>query len=61
MTRNSSKSKDLEISPSSSTSTITQDELPEEESMDITIPTIYGVYHTPKKKETIHLHLPFLI
>ena len=40
--------KDLEISPSSSTSTITQDELPEEESMDITIPTIYGVYHTPK-------------
>ena len=34
--------------PSSSTSTIMQDELLEEESMDITIPTIYGVYHTPK-------------
>ena len=40
--------KELEISPSSSTSTITQDELPEEESIDITIPTIYGAYHTPK-------------
>ncbi|MCG8078473.1 MAG: C2H2-type zinc finger protein [Candidatus Thiodiazotropha taylori] len=41
--------KDLEISPSSSTSTITQDELrPEEEALDITIPTIYGIYHTSK-------------